>query len=411
MAGLGRHRYSISEIGIRVAKLAGVLAIGLVVAAPILHVFVLLHTFSGGADGSQPVATEVRDSSGNLYGTARFGGAYGHGTVFEIDTAGNFSALYSFTGGSDGANPNGLVLDNVGNLYGTTSNHGNGYGTVFVFSTKSGMTVLHPFSGGADGSTPEAGLVRDGAGNLYGTTKLGGTGRGGTVFKISATGGYSVLNNFDNGASGGHPLASLILDSQGSLYGTTSTGGATGGNCGNTGCGVVFKLDQHGHETVLYRFTGGSDGGFPVAKLIHDSAGNLYGTTPFGGSIGGACGSLGCGVVFKLDTTNTETVLHKFTGPDGLLPMAELLLDSQNNLYGTTREGGPYGKGTVFKVQPSGKETTVHSFSGGSDGAYPVAGVIGNPKKIYSTSSSGGGSGDVADYKCCRGSAYAIKNP
>jgi uncharacterized repeat protein (TIGR03803 family) len=169
----------------------------------------------------------------------------------------------------------------------------------------------------------------------------------------------TVLHSF-TGSDGAFPLAGLIADSAGNLYGTTVSGG-TGGCSQGAGCGVVFKVSPSGTETVLYSFTGGSDGAFPEAGLIADRAGNLYGTTNRGGGSGG-------GVVFKLSSSGTETVLYSFTGgSDGRNPQAGLIADSAGNLYGTT-EGGGSGNGVVFKLSLGGTETVLHSFTG-SDGA------------------------------------------
>ena len=221
-------------------------------------------------------------------------------------------------------------------------------------------TVLHKFTGGADGSSPQAGLIQDSAGNLYGTAGGGIVASAcplgcGVVFKLDTIGTYTVLHSFTGGADGGYPeYAGLIQDSAGNLYGTTSVGGALG-------YGVVFKLDTTGTETVLYNFTGGADGGSPQSGVIQDSAGNLYGTALYGGDLSCRLGaSFGCGVVFKLDTTGRETVLYSFTGgSDGANPIASLIQDSAGNLYGTASAGGTfdgacvdYGCGVVFQLQP-----------------------------------------------------------
>ena len=173
------------------------------------------------------------------------------------------------------------------------------------------------------------------------------------MFKIDATGTETVLYSFAGGADGGSPCAGLIQDSLGNLYGTTNWGGIA---AGTAGFGVVFKLDTTGTETALYTFTGGADGGNPVAGLVQDSGGNLYGTAQAGGTASGFSGN---GVVFKLSSTGTETVLHTFTGgTDGLQPAAGLFRDSAGNLYGTTVAGGvpnsecAFGCGVVFKIAP-----------------------------------------------------------
>jgi uncharacterized repeat protein (TIGR03803 family) len=186
-------------------------------------------------------------------------------------------------------------------------------------------------------------LIRDSAGNLYGTTHQGGAFQLGTVFKIDLAGVETVLYSFAGGTDGGEPEAGLIQDAAGNLYGTTHYGG--GGSCSD-GCGTVFKLDPAGVETVLYMFTGNPDGGSPLSNLVEDAAGNLYGTTLYGGSSGK-------GIVFEVDTaTGAETVLHSFRGRDGAAPQAGLVRDAKGNLYGTTPEGGGNGFGAIFRLSP-----------------------------------------------------------
>jgi uncharacterized repeat protein (TIGR03803 family) len=308
----------------------------------------VLHRFSG-ADGRDPVTELVRDNVGTLYGTTREGGAgvncngLGCGVVFKLDTTGAYTVLYSFTGGADGSLPGPVIRDSAGNLYGTTSEGGAyGYGVVFKLDTTGAYTVLYSSTGGADGAVPRR-VIRDSVGNLYGIACCDGAYDHGVVFELKANGKYKLLHSF-NGADGAGPNG-LLRDSAGTLYGTTSEGGASG-NC-NGGCGVVFKLDTTGAYAVLYTFTGGADGDGedPNAGLVRDSAGNLYGTTFYGG----ACGP---GVVFKLDKTGAETLLHSFCGEpdDGSFPGAGLVRDSAGTLYGTTSQGGAYGVGVVFKI-------------------------------------------------------------
>jgi uncharacterized repeat protein (TIGR03803 family) len=254
---------------------------------------------------------------------------------------------------------------------------------VFKLDTTGTETVLYSFTGGADGAYPGAGVIQDSAGNLYGTTYEGGASESGVVFKLDTTGTETVLYSFTGGADGGNPEAGVIRDSAGNLYGTTPFGGVSG-VC-YAGCGVVFKLDTSGTETVLYSFTGGADGGSPNAGVIRDSAGNLYGTTPIGGASG-------YGVVFKLDTTGTETALYSFTGgADGGYPAAGVIQASAGNLYGTTQAGGVSGSGVVFKLDPAGAETVLYSFTGGADGGAPFAGLIRNSAgNLYGTAIGGG---------------------
>jgi uncharacterized repeat protein (TIGR03803 family) len=216
----------------------------------------VLHTFTGGVGGYGPYAPVVLDRTGNLYGTAEYGGSYGDGTVFKLDTSGT-------------------------------------------------ITVLHSFF--EEGQYPFGALVLDAAGNLYGTTQYGGLGHG-TVFKVDTSGNYTTLYSFTGGADGSKPMAGVVLDAKGNVYGTTFYGGSP--QCsGAQGCGVVFKLDVGGNETVLYTFAGGADGSSPWGVIL-DKTGNLYGTTS-------NLESTGWGTVFKLSKTGKKTVLHTFTGTNG----------------------------------------------------------------------------------------------
>jgi uncharacterized repeat protein (TIGR03803 family) len=342
----------------------------------------VLYSFTGGADGSQPLAGLVRDAADNLYGTTQIGGASGNGVVFKVDPTGVETVLHSFTGKPDGSQPTAaFIRDGSGNLYGTVQNGGNaGFGIVFKLSSAGRETVLHSFSSVDDGAIPAAGLVRDAAGNLYGTTCCGGSSTDGIVFKVTSARNWTILHNFA-GSDGRYPFAGLIRDTAGNLYGTTSTGGASG-------FGTVFKLDTTGKETLLYSFTGGSDGAHPRAGVVRDSAGNLYGTTVDGGASGN-------GLVFKVTPAGMETVLVSFTGgADGGLPYADLIRDSAGNLYGTTSAGGAFGWGAVFKVDKTAKETVLYSFTGGTDGSCPMAGLIRDSAgNLYGTTEFGGNAG------------------
>jgi uncharacterized repeat protein (TIGR03803 family) len=315
----------------------------------------VLYSFTGGTDGAWPFGGLVRDEAGNLYGTTSIGGdlSCSCGTVFKLDPTGKVTALHTFTGYPvDGAFPWAVVSDKAGNLYGTTSSGGAyGDGIVFNLDPTGKEALLHTFTGGPDGSFSLGDLILDGAGNLYGTTFYGGRGCGvgcGEVFKLSKTDKLTLLHSFTGTPDGQGPHAGVIRDAAGTLYGTTSFGGAHG-------WGTVFKLDKTGTETVLHSFTGGADGGRTRGSgLVRDAAGNLYGTTFSGGS--GSCqGSsygAGCGVVFKVNKAGKETVLHRFTGTDGAQPRAGLLRDAAGNLYGTTSKGGANGSGEVFKIAP-----------------------------------------------------------
>jgi len=319
----------------------------------------VLYSFTGGSDGAIPLAGLILDAAGNLYGTTEAGGdlncksPVGCGTVFKVDKTGKETVLYSFTPEADGAGTPfaGVIRDAAGNLYGTTADGGPFYsGTVFKLDTTGKETVLYTFTGGqggTDGFFPAGALIRDAAGNLYGTTQLGGNYSFGTVFKLDSTGKETVLYRFPGGSSGDQPVGGVIMDKEGNLYGTTQGGGYYFD-------GTVFKLNPVGYETVLYNFGSGTDGTLPVAGVIADTAGNLYGTTQYGGTSN-------LGTVFKLDKTGKETVLYSFTGgADGASPVAGLVRDAAGNLYGTAYFGGDSGSfcsgvggcGVVFKIAP-----------------------------------------------------------
>ena len=370
----------------RSVRLAIVVALGIAASLGHAQTLTVLYSFKGGTDGNGPVAGLVLDTTGNLYGTTQLGGSAGNGVVFKVDTTGAETVLHSFTGKTDGGQPvAGLLRDTAGNLYGTAEWGGSSnLGVVFKLTTTNKLVVLHSFSSVDDGANPVASLVRDSSGNLYGTTCCGGdTGLlDGTLFKISPTRNWTIMHSFGTSTDGQFPFAGLIRDSAGNLYGTTLRGGAFN-------FGTVFKVGASGNETVLYDFTGGADGAYPQAGLVRDGAGNLYGTTTGGGS---ASGNAGNGVVFKLTPTGQETTLITFTGgADGALPYAGLIRDSAGNLYGTTSAGGTFQWGNIFKLDKTGKEAVLYNFTGGADGSCPMAGLIRDSAgNLYGTTQFGG---------------------
>jgi uncharacterized repeat protein (TIGR03803 family) len=290
---------------IAAAFLALTLATGAATGAR-AQTFTVLYNFTNAPDGIFPFAGLLIDAAGNFYGTTEAGGLFfngGCGTVFKLDPSGTETVLYRFCEVPlDAADPFApLIGDAAGNLYGTTRDGGiHGFGTVFKVDTSGNETVLHNFAADlSEGVSPEGGLIMDAAGNLYGTTPFGGaSGQAGseTVFKLDTALNLKVLHNF-TGSDEANPLAGLIMDAAGNLYGTTGGGGAFG-------FGTVFKLDKSGNLMVLYSFKGPpADGGAPYAGLIMDAAGNLYGTTLGGGSgTSSTCqdsGVNGCGTVFK----------------------------------------------------------------------------------------------------------------
>jgi len=248
--------------------------------------------------------------------------------------------------------------------------------------------ILYSFAGGASGSTPVAGLILDSSGNLYGTTQQGGKHGDGTVFKLTPSGTETVLHSFGDSPNDGQgPQAPLTMDSAGNLYGVTFRGGAHKG-------GAIFKVTTGGTESVLYSFGAvRADGQSPAGGLVMDSAGNLYGTTEDGGAYG-------AGTVFKLDVNGAETVLHSFLalgmGADGQYPQGTLVMDGSGNLYGTTPNGGAGSAGTVFKVSADGTTTVLYSFAAATatDGRTPYAGVIvDSAGNLYGATVDGGANG------------------
>jgi uncharacterized repeat protein (TIGR03803 family) len=344
----------------------------------------LLHSFSGSPDGATPYASLVKH--GKFYGTTLSGGSFGGGTVFEITIKGKEKVLHSFGQGTDGSVPYGsLVFDKLGNLYGTTSAGGtSGAGTVFKMSSSGTETVLYNFTGGADGAIPFAGVILDKEGNLYGTTGVGGTFGAGTVFEISSSGTETVLYSFTGGADGNTPLAGLVRDRQGNLYGTTTEGGFTCiGGSGGDGCGVVFEVTPSGSETVLHAFTGDvADGITPGFGSLTT---NLYGTTWFGGENDR-------GTVFG---AGGDTVVYSFSeSPSGYVPDGTMILDNSGNLYGTAVYSSANGAcGSVFELSPSSGFQVLYGFNPDfhTDGCNPYGGVVFGAKgNLYGTTSRGG---------------------
>ena len=347
--------------------------------------YTTLFTFTvGHDDGIRPRGGLVFDQAGNLYGTTSRGGAHGAGTVFKLTPNGDGTwaqnVLYSFKAGNDGAGPEAsLIFDQGGNLYGTTAEGGSSNGgTVFKLTPKGSVwieSVLYSFAAG-NGYAPVAELIFDTAGNLYGTTSMGGAHGSGTAFRLTPNGTESVLYSFcsaTNCSDGNGPMAGVIFDQSGNLYGTTSRGGALNQ-------GTVFKLSPNGgsrRHSVLHSFTGTKDGSDPLAGLIFDTIGNLYGTTSSGGANG-------LGVVFKLAPNANgswqERVLRNFTGSKGgANPAAGLIFDQNGNLCGTTIRGGPHEHGVAFRLEPNtggGWHETVLVYFNEHPGAVPYSGLI-----------------------------------
>src|SRR3984893_7086650 len=335
-----------------IARLLGLLlSVAMLAAGPAAYAttFKTLHVFTG-PDGAEPQAALVFDTKGALYGTTRLGGPPSSGgTVFKLNPATHvLTILHAFKNNPDGAFPvAGLVFDTKGALYGTTSEGGaHGGGIVFKLDPATHvLTRLHPFTG-PEGSSPQAGLVFDTKGALYGTTVVGGPAQKGTVFKLDpATHVLTILNGFTN-ATGGVSPQGLVFDTNGALYGTTAVGPCKPVFPPVCGRGTVFKLDPATRIlTTLHDFNG-ADGADPVAGLVFDTKGALYGTTSSGGAHG-------VGTVFTLNpATKVLTTLHTFTGAAGANPLAGLMFGPKGALFGMTSRGGASNEGTVFELAP-----------------------------------------------------------
>ncbi len=310
----------------------------------------ILHAFTGGADGQTPLASLVLDGNGNLFGTTSAGGdAKGDGTVFELTPSNggyNFKTIYTFTGGADGQNPSTpLVVDQNGDLFGTTGHGSTSSGTVFELTPGSNgytLNTLYTFTGGNDGDNPGAVVLHNG--DLFGTTSKGGKNNDGTVFELTpGSNGYtlSTLYTFTGGNDGADPASGLIIDGSGNLFDSTYAGGSDQ-------LGTVFEMTSgsSGYTfNTIYTFAGGADGMAPNAGLVLDGTGDLFGTTS-----GGNTANQTDGTVFELTpgiNGYNFITLHTFVGSDGAKPNS-LVLDGNANIFGTAEEGGTSGDGTVF---------------------------------------------------------------
>ncbi len=347
--------------------LGGTFGSGTVFEISAVGVHTVLYSFTGGPDGAQPYKGVTLDAQGNLYGTAVTGGGGscegGCGVVYKLTKSGSQwtqSVLHTFTGGTDGSGPGSPVaFDSKGNLYGTTPTGGSSSAGVVYQLKPSGtggwtFKVIHAFTGGTDGNGGSAGrLLVDTAGNLYGVCTVGGAKGFGNVYEISASGSkwiFITLYSFKDQPDGASPYGGVVFDKSGNLFGTTYYAG------GND-MGTVYKLAHNTNgtwtESVLYSFKGGTDGASPISSLVVDSAGNFYGTTSEGGA--SACG---CGVIFKMTKGTsgkwTESVVYRFPGtPSPGFAYNGMTSDSTaSNFYGATVHGGADNDGTIYKLTP-----------------------------------------------------------
>ena len=377
--------------------------------------FTVLHTFTGGSDGSNPYAGLAMDQGGNFYGTTSSGNM-GYGNVFRLVSKNSswvLQTLYAFQGSGhnhDGAKPMGRVILRNGIVYGTTQSGGlagcvnnAGCGTVFKLRPPISIcktvscawteTVLYRFNGNTDGGNPVGDLTFDQAGNVYGAASGGGSSgchyqpndACGVVYLLNSAGSESVLYQMPAGSGGSYPQAGVSFDTAGNLLGTTSAGGTSN-------LGTIFKLTPSGGgwaPSSVYQFQSGAGGQSPWAGLVAAS-GNFYGATTSGGANGG-------GTVYQLSPSGsgwTYSTIYSF--PAGGGPVSNLSVDSAGNLYGTTPGGGASGHGTVFKLTHSGSSwiyASLHDFTGGNDGGQPSGSVVLDANgNVYGTAYGGGSS-------------------
>lgn len=328
-------------------------------------VHTVLYNFTGGSDGGEPYKGVTLDAAGNLYGTAVTGGGGscegGCGVVFRLTNSGGVwtqSVIHTFTGGSDGSGPGSPVaIDKHGDVWGTTPTGGaDGMGVVYqIRPTASGdwtLHVAHTFTGGADGGGGSAGrFLIDAAGNLYNVCTVGGANGFGTVYELSLGQGkwhLTTLYAFKDQPDGASPYGGVISDQAGNLYGTTYYAGVHD-------VGTVYKLTRTGTawtESVLYSFKGGTDGASPISSLVSDAAGNLYGTTSDGGAA-----TCSCGVIFEMSRSAagkwTESVAYRFPGtPQPGFAYNGMVRDAEGNFYGATVHGGSGNDGAIYQFTP-----------------------------------------------------------
>ena len=322
-----------------------------------------------------------------------------------VDPGLTIDILHVFTGPPDGVEPNPLIRDAQGNLYGTTASGGilgcpprvAGCGTVYEIANDGTYTILYRFTGGSDGGEPVSAVTRDDAGNLFGTTQ-GGNGSPSVIYEIPSAGGEKVLFTFGDAFSvdGADANSAPVLDANGNLFGNTEYGGDSSCGFNGNGCGVVYEVQADGTFVLLYTFTSLEQGIQPIGSPVIDSQGNIFGTTQWGGDLN--CEhTVGCGTVYELDHTGKYKVLYEFTGQsDGSYPGC-VIDDGNGDLVGVTGAGGdlscdpPFGCGTIFRIDKAGTLTTLYEFTPFTENNNGHSCLVHDSKgNLYGTNSSGG---------------------
>jgi uncharacterized repeat protein (TIGR03803 family) len=366
-----------------ISRLVGVYAIAFLLAGSCIgQTFTTLAYFENGV---YTFSSLIQGRDGNLYGTGNPGAAYGYGDIFKLSRDGTLTDLHDFCqqpgctdGGYSGVS---LALATDGNFYGSASGGTYNLGVIFKITPEGAYTVLHSFDG-TDSSYPGA-LIEASDGNFYGTA-------GRTVFRMSPQGQVQTLHIFNPSSDGVGPVAPLIQGSDGYLYGTTYAGGA--GSCPSSsppqGCGTVYKISTSGVFSVLHRFDY-SDGARPYAPVMQAGKGDYYGTT-FEGAFTAFNGCpYGCGTVYKITSSGTLTVLHRFSFGDGGDTYAGLVQGNDGNLYGACPDGGNGGFGEIFQITPAGKFSMLYGFSTMSEGGGATGVFQATDGKFYGTYMAG----------------------
>lgn len=354
--------------------------------------FAVIRNLVYQTDGSGPSGALIVGTDGKLYGTTKSGGAFGGGTLFKIGTDGVFTLIKSFKTATEGGAPKGSLLKATdGNYYGMTSEGGNGFfGTIFKVSATGVYTLLTHMSGGVTGTAPFESLVQGKDYAYYGTTSMGGVYNQGTVFKLCG-GKYTVIKSFNKGIDGGTPKGTLLLAADGNFYGTTTDGG-------NSNAGTIFRISQSGAFAVMYHFSSTRDGAAPQGALVEGANGQLYGMTSGGGAKGG-------GTIFRITTAGAFSVIRHFTlATDGANPEGGLAKVSDTVFMGLTANGA-----TAFKITATGAFTVLKKMSTTPDGNYPSGSLVrGNDGLWYGMNTAGGSFGGGTIFKISEAGVYKV---